>query len=93
MDLFDERLHKALDYDPETGVMTWLKGPYNRHRAGHVEPDGGRRVCFEGERYDLPTLIFRWVRGCWPSEVIWYRNGDRSDTRWQNLTKPDQLVS
>ena len=89
MDAFDERLHEALSYDPETGQMLWLGGNYRGHVAGHVGPSGVRRIVFEGTRYDAADLAYRYMTGRWPTEIMWFKNGNPRDERWCNLTHDD----
>jgi len=85
MPSFDERLHKALAYDPNTGVLIWLQGPYRAHIAGNVDNHGRRRLFFEGVRYLASRLIFRYMTCQWPKNEIDHINRIRDDDRWENL--------
>lgn len=88
-----ERLHKALDYDPATGVFVW------RHRAGirtgcNTQFAGkvagcmyaGRRVIRIDDRLYLASrLAWLYVTGEWPTLEIDHENCDASDNRFSNL--------
>lgn len=87
-----ERLKELLDYDPETGVFTW-KVKRNSF-AGKVRPGAvaGRRhiagywaIGIERQLYLAHRLAWLWMTGDWPPSEIDHKNGDRGDTRWENL--------
>ncbi len=84
-----ERLREAVDYDPETGSMTWRKPPANRCKVGDAVGSKGRdgRVgtYFLGKRRRVHVLAWLYMTGEWPVGVIDHANGDPSDNRWGNL--------
>lgn len=76
------QISAALRYSPETGEFI---------RAATGAPAGGRNakgfltisVC--GKQYVASRLAWVLVRGEWPSRNIVFIDGDRANTRWDNL--------
>jgi len=63
-----ERLHELLDYDPATGVFTWLE-QRGRVKAGDVAgtiTDDGVYVRVDGRRYPASHLAHLWMTDEWP---------------------------
>ena len=61
--LKSERLHELLDYDPDTGVFTWLE-KRGRVRAGDVAgtlTDDGVYIRVDGRRYSANQLAHLWM--------------------------------
>lgn len=86
-----DRLHEVLDYDPETGKLTWRvrTGPNCKlgQRAGDIKADGYRRIGIDGRRYMASHLAWLHFYGVEPDEgkVVDFKNRDRDDTRIKNL--------
>ncbi|AJY13486.1 HNH endonuclease [Burkholderia dolosa] len=84
-----QRLRELLNYDPETGVLTWRVGRQGNAGAGSVAGDvnarGYRRVSVDRRRVMAHVLIWVIVTGEWPDRDIDHVNGVRSDNRWSNL--------
>jgi len=82
-----ERLHELLDYDPATGVFTWLE-QRGRVKAGDVAgtiTDDGVYVRVDGRRYPASHLAHLWMTDEWPPAQINPRDGDAANVRWANL--------
>jgi hypothetical protein len=89
-DLTAEFVRSLLDYDPETGVLTWKQSP----RIGWVgKPAGTRRpngqiaiqIATRGRLYLAHRLIWLIMTGDWPPNQIDHRDLDPSNNRWTNL--------
>lgn len=88
-------LHETFSYDPETGILWWLKCESNRargKRAG-VSRQGAksdhtkyRHVQIGHQKYREHKIIWLYMTGHWPvpGEEIDHIN-DGTDNRWSNL--------
>lgn len=92
MPISQERLKELFDYDPETGVLTWLKDNYSNKvtglRAGSVSRTPHRtwrQVGIDGGDYKTYQVIWCWMTGEWPEDEIDHRNLDSLDDSWNNL--------
>lgn len=85
-----DELKSIVNYDPETGILTWVGTGTGRSKrggeAGSLKEDNGYlRVTIKGQVYYAHRLIFYWMTGRDPMEYVDHRNGVRSDNRWANL--------
>jgi hypothetical protein len=83
------RLREVLNYDPETGVVTWLVRAANCIRigdiAGCINPKGYHQVRIDRATYRTHRLAFLYMTGEWPPNETDHINGDKADNRWTNL--------
>lgn len=87
-ELTQERLKELLDYDPETGVFTWLVTNSTRNVAGNeagCRADGKVYVGVDGRMYRAHRLAWLYVHGEFPSENLDHVNRDWQDNRIDNL--------
>lgn len=88
-----EQIKRALKYDPETGVFTWLISPSNRAKkgsvAGFMNDAGYWMIGIDNVRYRAHRLAWLYMTGEWPERKIDHENTIRSDNRWANIRLAD----
>lgn len=92
-----EELREKLNYNPDTGVLTWKK-LHNSKRvgaeaktldvAGYVQVSFGTGVVHKGHR-----ICWAMHYGEWPTGPIDHINGNRSDNRIENLREVDHQTN
>lgn len=85
----ESRLKELLEYDPDTGVFTWLITPSQRTRkgmrAGSIHKASGyRRIKIDNVNYQEHRLAFLYMTGSVP-QVVDHIDQDRSNNKWCNL--------
>lgn len=88
-----ERARELLDYNPETGWLTWKVSHSKRVKAGmragtrEARMPGYflRRICIDNRAYYEHRVIWLIVTGEWPREQIDHVNHDATDNRLTNL--------
>jgi hypothetical protein len=83
-------IQRSMQYDIETGALTWRdgQGPYNRSRdglVGTVRRDGYR--IYKRDRTAIPVsrIAFFLGTGSWPVGVVRFANSDPTDFSLDNL--------
>lgn len=90
-DLTAHRLRELLNYDPETGIFTWLVDrPSFRGKAkagtvaGNASGNGYWQIGIDGGAYSAHRLAWFYMHGEWP-KLIDHINRCKTDNRSVNL--------
>lgn len=100
-------LTDCLNYNPDTGALTWKERPRshfkggagyaNYHRqfcgssAGTLSEHGYLKVMLNGKQYPAHRICFAIATGSYPDGMIDHINGCRSDNRFKNLRVTDRV--
>lgn len=88
-----ERIKDAVDYEPETGVVTW-KRPRGRVLPGTTAgtPDGGGYLMIRIDKVGirLHKLAWYYTYGEYPHFQIDHKDGDRTNNAIGNLRRASQ---
>jgi hypothetical protein len=91
------QLKEALHYNPESGDFTWLKRPANRVKigdvAGYTCPDGYKQIRINNILYKAHRLVFLYVEGELPVNIVDHINHEPSDNSWANLRHADRFIN
>ena len=95
--LTQEEVRQHLDYDPETGELRWRVRRGGR-RVGR--PAGAARkthsrivIGINGKKYLAHRIIWLWVYGYFPENVIDHIDRDPSNNKLSNLREVSQLCN
>lgn len=96
-DLTAQRLRELLNYDPETGLFTWLARPNRRIRigasVGTPKERGVLQTRIGGYLYRLHRLAWLYVYGVWPNHDIDHIDGNPSNNAIVNLRDVTRSVN
>jgi len=88
MDITQKQLKYWLNYDPNTGIFTWINLPSNAVKIGNKagwQKKGYCQIRLKGRLYYSHRLAFLYMIGAFPTDDVDHINGNRTDTTWTNL--------
>lgn len=84
-----EHLHTLVHYDPETGVMTWLKKlsarQYVGDSVGSLKDNGYVWTKIYRKSYAVHRLVWLYMTGAWPTDEVEHVDRNRANNKWVNL--------
>jgi hypothetical protein len=82
-------INEYLQYDPETGVIIWIKPTSTKIKNGQVagskDAYGYLVIHVQGKNYKAHRLAWYLHYGKWPTNQIDHINGIRADNKISNL--------
>jgi len=89
--LTHDQVRGALDYNPVTGVFVWKVSPAKNVAVGAIaggKSNGSeyRYVRLLGEEVTESRLAWFYMTGEWPERRVRFKNGIKTDCRFENLT-------
>lgn len=88
-DLTAARLRELLNYDPETGLLTWIRSgqgvAYPGKVAGRFRPDGYVNIGIDKQLHQAHRLAWLYMTGEHPKHCIDHIDGNPANNRWANL--------
>lgn len=107
--LTKNRLKELLEYDPDTGVFTWLPRDGNTRSvkvfnsryagkvAGSIQVDSSKHkqlvIYVDKKSYKAHRLAWLYMYGELPDGIVDHKNGDSLDNRFVNLRLVDDYQS
>jgi hypothetical protein len=87
------RMYDLMNYDPETGLFTWLVSR-GAVRAGDVAgcihiQSGYIYITIDGKQHLAARLAYLFMTGRFPQPTVDHKNQNRADNRWVNLREAD----
>ena len=83
-----ERLKELVEYDPETGIITWKishRSVTKGQMAGTIISSGYVRISLDNRFYQRSHLAWFYVKKVWPTKFLDHINGIPTDDRIVNL--------
>jgi len=84
-----KELRRLFHYDRGTGIVTRKVSTASRSIAGDVvgckKKAGYLHVGVLGKTRRLHRVVWKWVTGDWPSDMIDHKDGVRDNNVWSNL--------
>tara|TARA_R100000231_G_scaffold43392_1_gene37706 strand:+ start:199 stop:729 length:531 start_codon:yes stop_codon:yes gene_type:complete len=85
-----EKLKEYLDYNPDTGILTWIKRPTNSvkvgQEAGSKNSKGYITITFKGEKYLAHRIAYYMYHGVDPLEkLVDHKEEPKTNNKINNL--------
>ena len=89
--LTHQQVLDALEYNPATGVFRWKINPAKNIKAGAIAGGSSkgndyRYIRLNNSEVTECRLAWFYMTGEWPVGRVKYKNGDKNDCRFENLT-------
>lgn len=88
-------LKKVINYEPATGIFTWLIDNVNKMKVGDVagalHKHGYIIIGVFGKHYKAHRLAFLYMTGEWPTKFVDHKDTIRNNNQWNNLRESTRL--
>lgn len=89
--LTHDQVRSALDYNPATGQFVWKISPAKNVKSGTKAGGNGKGkgysyIRLDGVEVTEPRMAWFYMTGEWPDRRVRFKNGDKNDCRFENLT-------
>ena len=92
-----EELWDNLSYNPLTGELFWRVRRGARalpgDRVGSIDSRGYYVTKWQGKHHKNHRLVYKWVTGDEPGELLDHINKRRDDNSWHNLREVDRSIN
>ena len=91
--LTQERLKELLDYNPDTGLFTWLVSTNNRVKVGDIavaNSHGYVLIRIDKRLHKAHRLAFLYMEGAMPEDQVDHIDHSRDNNSWSNLRHTTQ---
>ena len=88
MKITAEDVWERFEFNPLTGQLFYKGKP-----AGSLRSDGYVRIQIKRKSYYAHRLIWLWVHGKWPENIIDHKDGRRNDNRSWRLRSANHLLN
>jgi len=93
---FERALKEFIQYDPETGILRWIKRPGQRVNVedviGSPTKDGHLQMSFRGQKLIVHRVAWFLYYGYWPTEVDHWDTNGFNNALW-NLRDADHKIN
>jgi hypothetical protein len=109
MELAHKILHDLINYDPKTGVVEWRErnrkyfsrnqdwrrwnNRFSRQSVNSINGTGYYRIGIFGKRYLLHRIIWFYITGYWPDNLIDHDDQNKLNNKWRNLKASTKILN